>query len=75
MKRFDDLTERVDQTTDQEQRRELLWQVQEVLHREVPVIFIWWGVSFPAVADNVGGFWPSPFNYLMWNVNEWYLTQ
>ena len=23
---------------------------------------------------NIGGFWPSAFNYLLWNANEWYLT-
>jgi ABC-type transport system substrate-binding protein len=40
----------------------------------VPVIFIYWEKAFPAVAPNLGGFWPSPFNYLMWNANEWYLT-
>ena len=43
---------------------------RQLLHEEVPVIFIYWEKAFPAVAPNVGGFWPSPFNYLMWNANE-----
>jgi peptide/nickel transport system substrate-binding protein len=68
------LTDEGDATTDQEERKEIYWQIQELLHEEVPVIFIYWEKAFPAVAPNVGGFWPSPFNDLMWNVNEWYLT-
>ena len=63
-----------DATTDQEERKEIFWQIQELLHEEVPVIFIYWEKQFPVVAPNLGGYWPSPFNYLMWNANEWYLT-
>ena len=71
---IDRLTDAADATTDQEERKEIFWQIQELLHEEVPVIFIYWEKAFPAVAPNVGGFWPSPFNDLMWNANEWYLT-
>jgi peptide/nickel transport system substrate-binding protein len=71
---IDRLTEAGDATTDQEERKEIYWQIQELLHEEVPVIFIYWEKSFPAVADNLGGFWPSSLNYLFWNANEWYLT-
>ena len=71
---IDELTEAGDATTDQEERKEIYWRIQELLHEEVPVIFIYWEKSFPAVANNIGGFWPSAFNYLMWNANEWYLT-
>ena len=72
---IDRLTDQGDMTTDQEQRKQIYWQIQELLHEEVPVIFMYWEKAFPAVAKNVGGFWPSAFNYLMWNVNEWYLAQ
>jgi peptide/nickel transport system substrate-binding protein len=71
---IDELTVAADATTDQEERKEIFWQIQELLHEEVPVIFIYWEKAFPAVAPNLGGFWPSPFNYLLWNANEWYLT-
>ena len=50
------------------------WQIQELLHEEVPVIFIYWEKAFPAAVPNLGGFWPSAFNYVLWNANEWYLT-
>ncbi len=72
---IDDLTARADQTTDQEQRKQLFWQIQELLHEEVPVIFMYWEKAYPVAAANLGGFWPSAFNSLLWNANEWYLTQ
>ncbi|MER3485901.1 MAG: hypothetical protein C4345_07980, partial [Chloroflexota bacterium] len=72
---IDDLTSRAAKETDQEKRKELYWQIQELLHEEVPVIFIYWGKAFPVVANNVGGVWPSAFNRLLWNVNQWYLTK
>jgi peptide/nickel transport system substrate-binding protein len=71
---IDELTTAADATTDQEARKEIFWQIQELLHEEVPVIFIYWEKSFPAVANNIGGYWPSAFNYLTWNAHEWYLT-
>ena len=27
------------------------------------MIFIYWEKAFPAVANNIGGFWPSAFNH------------
>lgn len=72
---IDRLTDAADATTDQDERKELFWQIQELLHEEVPVIFIYWEKAFPAAIANLGGFWPSPFNYLLWNANEWYLTR
>jgi peptide/nickel transport system substrate-binding protein len=72
--KIDELTMAADATTDQEERKQVFWQIQELLHEEVPVIFIYWEKAFPAVAPNLGGFWPSAFNYVLWNANEWYLT-
>ncbi len=71
---IDELTVAADATTDQEARKEIFWRIQELLHEEVPVIFIFWETNFPAVANTIGGFWPSAFNSLMWNAQEWYLT-
>ncbi|HYO30557.1 MAG TPA: ABC transporter substrate-binding protein, partial [Thermomicrobiales bacterium] len=72
---IDRLTEAGAAETDQEKRKEIYWQIQELLHEEVPVIFISWGKAFPTVADNVGGFWPSAFNRMLWNVKDWYVTE
>ena len=72
---IDDLTSRAAKETDQEARKQLYWQIQELLHREVPVIFISWGKGFTPATKNLGGFWPSAYNYLLWNVQDWYLTE
>jgi peptide/nickel transport system substrate-binding protein len=71
---IDKLTEQAAAETDQEARKELYWQIQELLHEQVPVIFISWGKLFPALRDNIGGFWPSAFNRMLWNVQDWYLV-
>jgi peptide/nickel transport system substrate-binding protein len=72
--RIDELTTAGDTTTDQEERQAIYYQIQELLHEEVPVIFIYWEKAFSGIHNNVGGFWPSAFNNLLWNANEWYLT-
>jgi peptide/nickel transport system substrate-binding protein len=72
---IDKLTSEAAAEPDQEKRKQLYWQIQELLHEEVPVIFIYWQKTFDAVAKNVGGFWPSAFTNLLWNVQDWYLTK
>ena len=71
---IDELTEAGAAETDQEKRKAIYFQIQELLHEQVPVIFIYWGKSFPAVTDKLGGFWPSAFNRMLWNVQDWYLV-
>jgi peptide/nickel transport system substrate-binding protein len=61
--------------TDQAKRTEMYYAIQELLHEEVPCIFMSWANSYPVAKDNVGGFWPSAFNRLLWNAHEWYLAQ
>jgi peptide/nickel transport system substrate-binding protein len=72
---IDDLTSRAAAETDQEQRKALYSEIQKLLHEEAPCIFIYWSKQFEATANNIGGFWPSAFNNLFWNVEQWYLTQ
>jgi peptide/nickel transport system substrate-binding protein len=71
---IDRLTDAGDLETDQEKRREIYWEIQELLHEEVPVIFMYWEVAFPAAQKNVGGYLPNAFTWLMWNAQEWYKT-
>ncbi|MCC6945903.1 MAG: ABC transporter substrate-binding protein [Thermomicrobiales bacterium] len=72
---IDDLTGRAETETDQEARAELYRQAQALLHEEAAVIFLYWDMVFPAVAENVGGFWPSGFTNLFWNAHQWYVTE
>jgi peptide/nickel transport system substrate-binding protein len=60
--------------TDQEKRKQIYFQIQELLHEQVPVIFLYWSKDFPAITDKLGGFWPSAFNRMLWNVQDWYLV-
>jgi peptide/nickel transport system substrate-binding protein len=73
-KKIDDLTSRAAAETDQAKRKQLYWEIQDLLRREVPVLFLYWDKGFSAVAKNVGGFWPSAFAYLLWNAREWYFS-
>lgn len=72
---IDDLTERAVAETDPELRRELYFQVQELLYRELPVIFLYWGRDYPAITPKLGGYWPSAYNRMLWNVKDWYVTE
>jgi peptide/nickel transport system substrate-binding protein len=72
---IDDLTSRAAAETDQEKRKELYLQTQQLLFDEEAVIWIYWGKAFPVVAKNIGGFWPSAFTNLLWDVQNWYLTE
>jgi len=71
---IDALTARGVAETDAKTRVQLYGQIQTLLQREVPVIFLYWEQAFPAAAANLGGFWPSAFTGLLWNVQDWYLT-
>jgi peptide/nickel transport system substrate-binding protein len=73
-KQIDDLTNQAAAETDQEKRKELYWQIQQLLFDEEVVIWIYWAKYFPVLAKNIGGVWPSAFNNLLWNAEQWYLT-
>jgi peptide/nickel transport system substrate-binding protein len=72
---IDDITGRAETSMDQEERAELYRQSQALLHEEAAAIFLYWDKIFSAVAPNIGGFWPSAFNNLLWNAHQWYLTE
>jgi peptide/nickel transport system substrate-binding protein len=72
---IDDLTSRAAKEIDQEKRKQVYYQIQQLLFDEEPVIWIYWDKAFPVVAKNIGGFWPSAFTNLLWNAEQWYLTK
>lgn len=61
--------------TDPEKRKAIYMGLQQLIADEVPVIFLWWGKEYSGVTPKLGGFWPSPFNRLFWNAQDWYLTE
>ncbi len=72
---IDQMTEAAARETDQAKRTEMYYALQELVHEEVPCIFISWANAYPVAKSNIGGFWPSAFNRLLWNAHEWYLAQ
>lgn len=72
---IDELTSRAAGETDPARRKRLYLEIQEVLHREVPALFVFWDKVYAAAADTVGGLWPSASTYLLWDAREWYVTR
>ena len=73
--KVDELTEAGIRETDPEARKAIYLELQQLIFDETPVVFLWWGKDFSAVVPNLGGFWPSPFNRLLWNAQDWYFTE
>jgi peptide/nickel transport system substrate-binding protein len=71
---IDTLTADAASTLDLLARQKLYGDIQTLLAREVPVIFLYWEEAFPAARENAGGFWPSAWTPLLWNAAEWYLA-
>ena len=71
---IDDLTASAALSLDFAERQRIYGEIQALLAREVPVIFLYWERVFPAARHNVGGFWPSAWTPLLWNAAEWYLA-
>ncbi|MBA3414098.1 MAG: peptide ABC transporter substrate-binding protein [Chloroflexia bacterium] len=71
---IDRLTADAATTLDLETRRDLYRQIQELLAREVPVIFLYWEHALVAARTEVGGVWPNPYAGLLWNAQSWYLA-
>lgn len=72
---IDDLTSRAAAETDPVLRKSLYLEIQDVLHQQVPVIFLFWDDTFSAAANTLGNYLPSAYTYMLWNAREWYLTQ
>ncbi|MBX6342966.1 MAG: hypothetical protein IRY97_10950, partial [Thermomicrobiaceae bacterium] len=71
---IDDLTNRGVKTVDKEERKKIYWQIQELLHEEVPVIFIYWGKLIFVAPKKLVGFNPNAFTSLFYNVKDWGYT-
>jgi peptide/nickel transport system substrate-binding protein len=73
--RVDELTEAGAKETDPEARKQIYLELQTLIAEETPVVFLWWGKDYSAVVPNLAGFWPSPFNRLLWNAQDWHFVE
>ena len=72
---IDDLTSRAAAETDVVLRKSLYLQIQDLLHEQVPAIFLFWDYNYSAAAATIGNYLPSAYTYMLWNAREWYLAQ
>ncbi len=72
---IDALTAEAAATLDRDARRQLYGQIQALLAREVPAIFLYWERGYAVASAELGGFWPNAYTPLLWNVQDWYLTE
>jgi peptide/nickel transport system substrate-binding protein len=73
--KVDELTAAGAAETDPDKRLPIYKELQQLIADEVPCIFLYWSNDYSAVVPQIGGFWPSPFNNLLWNAQDWYLTE
>ncbi len=72
---IDKLTAQGVKEVDPEKRKQIYFKIQELLHEEVPVIFMYWPKSIYVAPKKLSGFNPSAYNGLLWNADEWSLQQ
>jgi len=68
---IDKVTEDAAAETDLEKRQQLYWQAQEILHEQVPVVFMYWGKRIFVSPRNLTGFKANSYNYLLWDAQDW----
>lgn len=69
--KFDELTAAGASEIDPEKRKQIYWQIQELLHEDVPVIFMYWPQRLYVAPKNLTGFNPNTYNFLLWDAERW----
>jgi peptide/nickel transport system substrate-binding protein len=73
---IDRLTNKAAATVNPQQRKPIYWKIQELLHQQEPVLFMYSTKLIFAAPKNMTGFDPSAFNYgQLWNAQTWQLTK
>ncbi len=70
---FDELTAAGARETNPEKRKVIYGQIQELLHEEVPVIFLYWGKRIFVSPKALAGFDPIPSLPLLLGSEKWEL--
>ena len=69
--RIDELVVRGVQVASLDDRRRIYDEIQAILQREVPVLFLYWPDALYAVSTRVHGFQPNAFSGLFLDVHTW----
>jgi len=61
-------------TTDAASRKAIYQQIQVILARDVPDVWLYWSNVLTASTSKLHNYLPNPFNYrTAWNAKDWYL--
>lgn len=71
--RMDEILDTAARTVDQEARRELYAELQEILAQEQPEVQLYFPQSIDAVSDRLGNAHPGPWD-AAWNLHAWYIA-
>lgn len=74
---LDALLEKGRATMDPQERKQIYWQVQDILAEEQPIIFLDWPTALLGVRANFAGYSPDGTtpSTLFWNIEEWTVKQ
>lgn len=73
--KIDKLTNEGVTTINPRQRKKIYWKIQQLLHTEEPVIFMYAEKEIFVGPRNMIGFRPSAYAALLWNAADWQLTK
>ena len=73
--KFDALTDEANLEVNPEKRQKIYWQIQELLHEEVPVIFLYWNKRIYVTPKTLAGFDPNAALPLLIDAERWSITQ
>jgi peptide/nickel transport system substrate-binding protein len=71
----DELLEQQQQTTDIDERHEILRELQQILYDDIAAIWLYYRVDIIAVNDRVQGIQPTPFGGSFWNTGDWSISE
>ena len=69
--KFDELTAAGAAEANTEKRQNIYWQIQDLLHEEVPVIFLYWGKRIFVTPTSLQGFDPLASLPLLYGSEQW----
>ncbi len=73
-KQVEDLFQQGVREFDQNKRKAIYGQIQQILTDDQPYIFLFVDKSYQGVNNRIGGIQPSPLG-LEWNIEQWYVKQ
>lgn len=73
---LDDLFKQGRATPDRTKRKQIYTQMAKILNEEVPWIYLWSPNSIHGLTKRLQGFKPPSYaTHIVWNAEEWYVTQ